>query len=286
MSDIKTYPTVNRAAPKLTFGISKMEEIYIQRNGEADTPHRHDFYTILIIKSAQGVHRIDFNDYPLTDHQVFFISPGQVHQVVEENASVGYSIVFSVDFLLENGIPLAFIDDLNLFHDYGITPPLAINEEAIAQLFNYCHEIDSYYQNNNEFKNHAIGAFLKLILIYCNNTCSLPKEDAQIQGNTVLKSFKELVEINYKKWHNTGSYAEALYISADHLNRVVKSLIGKTAKEYIQSRITLAAKRLLHFSTLSTKEIGYELGFKEPAHFSSFFKNCTGISPAAFKQLK
>ncbi len=286
MAEIKTYPTVNRAAPKLTFGISKMEEIYAQRNGETDAPHRHDFYTILIIKSAKGIHRIDFNDYPLSDHQVYFISPGQVHQVVEEKVSVGYSIVFSVDFLLENGIPLSFINDLNLFHDYGITPPLAVNEEAIAQLFNYCDEINSYHQTNTEFKNHAIGAFLKLILIYCNNTCTLPKEDAQIQGNTVLKSFKELVEIHYKEWHNTRNYAEALYISSDHLNRVVKSLIGKTAKEYIQSRITLAAKRLLHFSALSTKEIGYELGFKEPAHFSSFFKNCTGISPAAFKQKK
>jgi AraC-like DNA-binding protein len=263
-----------------------MEEIYALRNGAADVPHRHDFYTILIVKEAEGVHQIDFKDYKLSDQQVFFISPGQVHQVIEEKASIGYSIVFSVDFLLENTIPLSFIDNLNLFNNYGDAPPLSVNQLEITQLLAYCDSIYNYYQTDNEYKNHAIGAFLKLILIYCNTACSLPKESSQIQGNTVLKSFKELVEQRYKEWHHTSSYAEALHISSDHLNRVVKSLIGKTAKEYIQSRITLAAKRLLHFSALSNKEIGYELGFKEPAHFSAFFKNCVGISPAAFKQKK
>lgn len=286
MKEIKTYPSVNRESPKRSFGISRMEDIYQQRNGETDEPHRHDFYTVLIIKEAKGTHRIDFNDYQLTNNQVFFISPGQVHQVIEEKESVGFSIVFSVDFLMENGIPLDFIDNLNLFNDYGITPPLAVEKKAISKLYTYCKEIDNQYKSTSEFKNHAIGALLKLLLIYCNDSCSLPKEDTQLQGNNVLKSFKSLVEIRYKEWHNTSNYAEALYISTDHLNRVVKSLIGKTAKEYIQNRITLSAKRLLHFSDLTTKEIAYNLGFKEPAHFSSFFKNCTGISPAAFKQKK
>jgi AraC-like DNA-binding protein len=58
---------------------------------------------------------------------------------------------------------------------------------------------------------------------------------------------------------------------------------GKTAKEHIQARIALEAKRLLHFSDLSVKEIGFQLGFPEPANFSAFFKKCTGSSPSNFK---
>ncbi|MBL4708824.1 MAG: helix-turn-helix domain-containing protein, partial [Flavobacteriales bacterium] len=56
------------------------------------------------------------------------------------------------------------------------------------------------------------------------------------------------------------------------------------AKEYIQSRIITEAKRLLYFSKLSNKQIGYELGFGEPANFSAFFKKCTGFSPSNFLQ--
>ena len=92
------------------------------------------------------------------------------------------------------------------------------------------------------------------------------------------------METHYKTWHATSQYANELNITPDHLNRSIKSLIGKTAKEYIQARITIAAKRMLYFSDLSTKEIAYDLGFSEPANFSNFFKKCTGISPSEFKK--
>ncbi len=62
-----------------------------------------------------------------------------------------------------------------------------------------------------------------------------------------------------------------------------RNSIGKTSKELIQSRISIEAKRMLYFSDLSIKEIGYELGFSEPANFSAFFKNCTGMSPSTFR---
>ena len=78
-------------------------------------------------------------------------------------------------------------------------------------------------------------------------------------------------------------YAEALHITPDYLNASLKSLTGTGAKEHIQNRILIAAKRLLKFSDLNTKEIAYELGFSEPANFSIFFKKHTGISPSKFE---
>jgi len=54
----------------------------------------------------------------------------------------------------------------------------------------------------------------------------------------------------------------------------------------IQDRITLEAKRLLIHSELTMKQIAHALGFKDPLHFSSFFKKCTGISPSAYREQK
>ena len=59
-----------------------MEDIYVKRSGQTDEPHRHNYFTVLIIKQAKGLHKIDFNSYELAQQQIFFVAPGQVHQVI------------------------------------------------------------------------------------------------------------------------------------------------------------------------------------------------------------
>ncbi len=287
MEAVKTYQNVNREDESMSFGISRMEDIHDKHGGKPDEPHRHNYYTILLVKKASGEHRIDFNSYPLGNMQLFFISPGQVHQMIEASRSVGYSMVFSTQFLVQNNIPLSFIDDLNLFNDFGDTPPLTLSKEELETLSRYAEEILEINASDRSFKYEAMGAFIKLILIRCHNLCSLKSIDSNIQetGNTVLRNFKSLVDLHHTQWHGTTEYANELNISPDHLNRVIKSLTGKTAKEHIQSRIITAAKRLIYFTDLSSKEIGYELGFSEPGNFSAFFKKCTGFSPSKFKAI-
>lgn len=287
MDAVKTYDHVNRENDALSFGISRMEEIHDRHKGIPDEPHRHNYFTVVLAKKARGEHKIDFNSYPLANQQLFFISPGQVHQIIELERSEGFSIVFSNQFLVQNNIALRFIDDLNLFNDFGQSPPLSLSEDELDTLCRYAEEIYEINSSDRSFKYEAIGALLKLILIRCHNLCSIKPVDLNLQesGNGVLRKFKELVNNNHTRWHGTAEYANELNISPDHLNRVVKSLTGKTAKEHIQSRIITAAKRLIYFTTLSSKEIGYELGFSEPANFSAFFKKCTGTSPSKFKNL-
>jgi len=285
VNSLKTYNQINRDNKSLSFGISRMEDIYEERKGLVDVPHRHNYYTVLLTIKAKGKHLIDFKSYSLSDNQIFFIRPGQVHQVIEYKKTIGFSIIFSNQFLVQNNIPICFIEDLNLFNDFGETPPLSLNEEGLKKLNRYVEEIWSINQSDIAFKSEAIGSLLKLMLICCNNLSSISKIDFQSfeSGSIVLKTFKSLVNKNYSIWRSTSAYANKLNITPDHLNRVVKSLTGKTAKEHIQSRIIMAAKRLLYFTNLSVKEIGYKLGFSEPANFSAFFKKCTGVSPSKFK---
>lgn len=283
---IKVYQNVHKEDPEKNFGISRMEDIYIKHNGEPDTPHRHDYYTILLVQKARGKHIIDFQEYDLNPNEAFFISPGQVHQVIEYEQSFGFSMVFSNQFLIENNIPQSFINDLNLFNDYGVAPPLPLAADQLDQLTEYCEQMFTYYHSDKKLRKQAIGAYLKLFLILCNNTCTLTDDNLQQveAGNSLLRNFKELVDLHYQEWHSSTQYADALNITADHLNRTVKSLIGRTAKEYIQTKLHTEARRMLYFSDLSTKEIGYNLGFSESSHFSAFFKKCDGNSPSEFRK--
>ncbi len=286
MESVKIYQEVYSEEGDLSFGIFRMEDIYEEQNGEPDQPHRHGYYTVLIVNRGKGLHKIDFNTYELSNKQVFFVAPGQVHQVIEKEKSIGFAMTFSNHFLVENSIPLSFIDSLNLFQDYGQSPPLTPNKEQFDTIEHFANQIFELFYSNANMKCYSIGAFLKLLLIECNNICCInPIEmDVDTTGDNLIRAFKKAVDKDFKKEHSTTFYANELYITPDHLNRTFKAKTGKTAKDYIQSRIITEAKRLLYFSDLSNKEIAYELGFNEPGNFSAFFKKHTQLSPSNFKK--
>jgi AraC-like DNA-binding protein len=103
-------------------------------------------------------------------------------------------------------------------------------------------------------------------------------------SKSLVKNFREVVEKNFHKWHQVKEYAEELYVSPNYLNEVIRSNMNSSAKDYIQNRIVLEAKRMAVFTGKSSKEIGYDLGFDDPSHFSKFFKSNTGQSVQDFKE--
>lgn len=286
MDTFKTYQKVNAKEDNISFAISRMEDIYVKHNGKVDEPHRHNYFTVLIVKRAAGQHKIDFNTYALSSQQIYFVAPGQVHQVIETEQSFGFVMTFSTQFLIESSIPLSFINNLNLFNNYGQSPPLLPKKHQFTSIENFANTIFELFNGTATMKLLSIGAYLKLLLIECNNICSSnPVEsDTENASDNLMRAFKKAVDQTFKKEHSTSYYANELHITPDHLNRTVKSKIGKTAKEYVQARIITEAKRLLYFTEESTKEIAYDLGFNEPANFSAFFKKQTQLSPSSFKK--
>ncbi len=282
MQAIRTY----HLEDPISFRMKRMEEIHQQAEGVVDPPHRHDYYTLIFTEEATGTHTVDFHTYSLANKQIYFISPGQVHQLAASSEPKGWVLTFSQEFLIRNGIRETFISDINLFKDYGQAPPLELAVLHFDHLRILFQQMATMYQQHSPFRYEAIGAWLKLVLIECNQACDLP-EGGHVQtmeaASGILRQFKALVNTYFREWHKVAEYAGQLGVTPDHLNKSVKSLTAKTAKEYIQSRITVEAKRQLLFSQLSAKELAYELGFETPSHFSSFFKKCTGQSPTAFR---
>ncbi|MCY1416058.1 HTH-type transcriptional activator RhaR [compost metagenome] len=43
------------------------------------------------------------------------------------------------------------------------------------------------------------------------------------------------------------------------------------------------ARRLLLFTSSSVNEIGYQLGFKDPAYFTRFFSREAGMTPSEYR---
>lgn len=268
------------------FAIRSVEEVIAIFGSQTDVPHRHNYYTVLWSQNESGRHIIDYREYEMQANDVFFVNPGQVHQVLHNNNPKGIVILFTCEFLEKSYININFITNLGLFADISETPPIRIDEKSAKNLGNITNLMMEAMHTDEAFKFDSIGAYLKLFLIECNKFApSLLSDNTQTiqSAKSILRRFKDMLEKNFLSMRKVSEYAEQLNISPDYLNNVIKSGIGKTAKELIQQRIILEAKRFGLHTQLSTKEIAYQLGFEDPSHFSRFFKNTEGISFADFR---
>lgn len=282
-NDIKIYQLADDQHPNRFFRIERMEDHYDDVNGNVDEPHRHNFYVIIWLKQGKGEHTIDFNTYALDKNSLFFLSPGQIHQIKTTNRPSGWAMSFSEDFLAINGISKSFVQNINLFRPYSETPPLRVSDALQQKLERTISEMVSFFETESDpYKHEALGALLRLFLIYSNSECNYP-EPLQSSTSCLLVDFRNMVESDFKQDHKVNSYAEKLHITPKYLNEVVKSTLGYTAKEYITDRIIIEAKRLLLHTNLTSKEIAYQLGFREALHFTTFFKKVVSQTPIDFR---
>ena len=79
--------------------------------------------------------------------------------------------------------------------------------------------------------------------------------------------------------------AGELSLSANYFGDLIKKETGKTAQEYIQSKLIDVAKEKIFDLNKSVSEIAYELGFKYPQHFTRLFKQRVGQSPNEYRSL-
>ena len=79
--------------------------------------------------------------------------------------------------------------------------------------------------------------------------------------------------------------ASELNLSANYFGDLIKKETGKTAQEYIQSKLIDVAKEKIFDQSKSVSQIAYELGFKYPQHFTRLFKQRVGQSPNEYRSL-
>jgi AraC family transcriptional activator of pobA len=141
----------------------------------------------------------------------------------------------------------------------------------------------------DHIQNEMLVVLLKRLIITITKLARseyMPGEDSQDQRLSIFRKFNVLVESHFRREHSVAYYANLLHKSPKTLANIFALYSDKTALQLIQGRILLEAKRLLHYTPKSVKEITYELGFEEPAYFCHFFKRHTAVSPITYRQDK
>ncbi len=94
--------------------------------------------------------------------------------------------------------------------------------------------------------------------------------------------FLDALELHFRELHQAADYAELLGCSVRTLSRAARDATGKGVRELIDERRLLEARRLLGGARWDARTVAVHLGFSDPANFGRFFRDRTGLTPAAF----
>jgi AraC family transcriptional regulator, transcriptional activator of pobA len=263
------------------FKIRKVEDI-LGENDLAHDLHRHDFFFILAIKNGKGRHEIDFTPYTVMDNSVYFLRPGQVHQLELKNGSTGYLVEFDTEFChpkdksssqrLRKASNKNFCRlELNRFKKLLV---------LLGAMF------DEYTAREEGYKD-IIKLTLDIFFIEFIRQSQGPKTESAIVNSYNQERFEEFLELLNKliaTHKQVSQYTHLMNLSAYQLNGITKSSIDKTASELINEHIILEAKRLLLATPNQVKDIAGHLGYEDASYFIRFFKKHTGHSPEAFRK--
>ena len=119
---------------------------------------------------------------------------------------------------------------------------------------------------------------------------ALSSREKQLQNETSsLKitdslNFSNLLESYFIRERSVAFYAEYYHLSVDAFSKKIKKNYGKSPSKLIQERLILEAKKQIHLTYKSIKEIARDFGFEDEFYFSRYFKKEVGISPKKFRE--
>lgn len=265
----------------VNFSIRDVQEIMSGKDLIQDI-HRHDFFFMLALEKGKGIHTIDFTPYKVNNYSIFFMRPGQVHQILLKAGSAGYMMQFKKDFYSSNDkesqLLLRKASSKNFYQ---------LNAESFRKLFSLMNDISEESKNKKEKYSKVIKANLEVIFIELVRQQKTGGNDIsknKILNQNRLEEFSELLDLHISSKKQTSQYAEMLNLTPYQLNSITKSLLGKTSSEFINEHIILESKRYLLSTSNQVKEIAYYLGYDDVSYFIRFFKKHTGFSPEAFRE--
>ncbi|PSL23041.1 AraC family transcriptional regulator [Chitinophaga ginsengisoli] len=242
--------------------------------------HRHNFFYVLALKKGKGTHEIDFTSYDIADNAVFFLRPGQVHQLTLKAGSTGYLLSFKADFHApqdQSGHQL--LRKASSMNHYQS------DNDGFKRINTPLDNIFQEYNNKQAQYGEVITAnlyifFVELIRQY--NKASAGNVNLYMQER--LEEFLTLLETHITSIKQASAYADMLHLSLYQLNTITKSTLGKTCSEMINEHIILEAKRYLRATSSQVSQIADHLGYEDVSYFIRFFKKHTGSSPEVFRQ--
>jgi len=248
--------------------------------------HRHSrLFQVVCVQDGRFEAMLDGDKHPLSGTWIVTIPAGTAHGFRFQPDSVGF--VLSIEnSVLNNSLESGNDGDMNELLQIPQLIDCSGDSEYFADLLGYIGKIREEFSQYRVKRSDALALLSELALLCLNRQIWQTQfHKAANTDSQSLRRFWSLLETHFREHWPVSRYAEQLHMSTSTLSRLCHEYVGESPKTIIQSRVLGEAKRRLLYSQQSIEKIAYNLGFKDQAYFTRFFKGLEGKTPGNYRRL-
>lgn len=262
-------------------------------------PQRPDFHVMALVQAGVGRHTADFIDHRLRERTVVWIRPGVVHRWTDIDDVEGPLLLFTQGFPPAPG-PVAQATG-DVFGPACWRLEKEAWELAMRAADHLRHEHAAAVANPRLASAPVLAHLLSALVLrvlptgpadaptgtpHEHRPGPAPEPDPALgpdPEHTVFRRYRAAVEERFAGHHHVRDYASALGYEPRTLTRATRAATGLGAKQFLDQRILLEAKRLLAHTDLPAARCAEHLGFHDAANFTTFFQRQAGLSPSRWR---
>ncbi len=250
------------------------------RLGATRRPERPEFHLLLHVSSGAMVHTVDFREYAVSSGSWLWVRPGQVQRFGDLSDVEGALVLFRGEALDRASASAAGVGD-----PFGRTlwTPDTDSATATAQALDHLYAEFESLSRDSQVRRSVLQHLLAALLLRLTDPGGQIGTTAAMQHSEPFLAFRRLVEASFADHRDVGYYARQLGYSPRTLRRATIAAAGMGAKEFIDQRVVLEAKRLLTHEDESVERIAARLGFPDASNFVKYFAQRASSTPAAFR---
>ncbi|AGL19868.1 AraC family transcriptional regulator [Actinoplanes sp. N902-109] len=244
-------------------------------------PRRLPYHLLALTTAGHGTIEIDFERHLCRPGTLVWVRPGQVLRFGAEPGLDATLVTWERTLLSAAEVTGVPVDDLpgpTRWQLAGEDEDAVITE--VAQLGVDC------VRHPAPAGDVVAGLLRHQLAVLLLRVALLGGGDHRMTSSSETRTFARFrrdLEDGHGESRRVEDYAARIGCSVRTLTRASLALTGRTAKQVVDDRVALEARRLLACTDLSVAEIGRQLGFGEPTNFGRFFHREVGMSPGAFR---
>jgi AraC family transcriptional regulator, transcriptional activator of pobA len=247
-------------------------------------PHAHNFLQVFLLEHGTTVIHYEDQNFEITAPAFITIPKNIEHGFSSSDDCRGWIINLSDSFLeniLKNDADI--IMELDVIH----IEHLEVGEET-ERIVQAMQKIVAEFNQKLPGKYIMLQSLVSILIVRLHripvrNTNFLIPKSLDNTYKIYFRQFMTLVKTAHSFKKSIEDYAAELHISQGHLNRVCKSITGKSPKDIITDYCIHETQIALADVEKSIAQVAFNLSFDDPAYFSRLFKKRTGLTPKEFR---